>query len=442
MVIRWNDVTIDVLRADRTLPGPTWSSRTFAMVQAAVFDAVNGIDGSYEPYLVTTRAPRGASMDAAVAMAAHDVLVAIYPDQRRMLAQKLTQSLLRIHDGPLSELVGAAYGRRVAKAVLLNRADDGSNDTPIYTPDGQPGHWESDPMNPGQTALAPGWGDVAPFVMNSGDQFLPPPPPDMTSAAYTAAFNEVKSLGDLHSTTRTAEQTQIGHFWGYDRPGMGTPPALYNQIIQVVADQEHNAEVRNARLFFLANLAQADAGIAAWDCKYVDNFWRPVSAIRRADEDGNPDTIADPNWQPLGAPGDGVIPNFTPPFPAYVSGHATFGAAVFQVLSKFYGTDQYNFTITSDELPGVSRSFTSFSQAAAENGRSRIYLGIHWNFDDIQGEALGRSVGDWVFQNAGQPKSFEDSSETHFACITPPPRQDGSLWHAAKLVADFDFDPN
>jgi len=178
---------------------------------------------------------------------------------------------------------------------------------------------------------------------------------------------------------------------------MGAPPALYNQLVQTIAKQKHNTTVENARLFALANVAMADAGIAAWDCKFVDNLWRPVTAIHAAATDGNPDTIADPTWEPLGAPGGGVVPNFTPPFPAYVSGHATFGAAVCEVLKDFYHTDNIHFTLASDELPGVMRSFNSFTRAAAENGVSRIYLGIHWQFDNTEGQTLGRQIADFVF---------------------------------------------
>jgi len=235
--------------------------------------------------------------------------------------------------------------------------------------------------------------------MLDGAQFRPPPAPALTSAQYTAAFNEVKSLGAKNSTTRTADQTQIGIFWGYDRSGMGTPPALYNQLVQVIAKQKHNSTVENARLFALANVAMADAGVAAWDCKFIDNLWRPITAIQHADTDGNPDTTADPKWEPLGAPGGGVVPNFTPPFPAYVSGHATFGAAVCEVLKDFYHTDHVHFTLSSDELPGVTRHFDSFTQAAAENGESRIYLGIHWQFDNTVGQSVGRQVADFVFAN-------------------------------------------
>src|SRR4029079_1626098 len=231
-----------------------------------------------------------------------------------------------------------------------------------------------------------------------------PAPPALTSAQYAAAFNEVKSLGAKNSTTRTAEQTEIGVFWGYDRAGMGTPPALYCQATVVVCKLQHNDIVENARLFALTNAAMADAGFASWNAKFKYDLWRPVTAIRRADEDGNAATEQDATWEPLGAPGGGVVPNFPPPFPAYVSGHATCGAAAFKVLADFYGTDSMHFTLHSDELPAVQRSFDSFSQAAQENGRSRIYLGIHWNVDDIQGEAMGRKVADWTIGHALQPR--------------------------------------
>src|SRR5439155_12101087 len=181
----------------------------------------------------------------------------------------------------------------------------------------------------------PNWGSVNPFSMLSGGQFRPPAPPALTSQAYTDAFNEVKSFGAIDSVVRTADQTEIGHFWAYDRPGTGAPPSLYNQITQVIAKQRHNSEIDNARLFALVNVAMADAGCAAWDAKYVYNFWRPITAIRQAALDNNPDTTADADWTPLGAPGDGVVPDFTPPFPAYISGHSTFGAALFETIHNF-----------------------------------------------------------------------------------------------------------
>lgn len=174
---------------------------------------------------------------------------------------------------------------------------------------------------------------------------------------------------------------------------------MYDEPVMTIAQLKHNTMRQNARLFASFGMAEADAGFTAWNAKYTYDFWRPITAIRSANQGGNPNTVADPNWVPLGAPGDGVVPDFTPPFPAYISGHSTFGAAAFEVLKDFYGTDHVHFTWMSDELPGVLRSFNSFGQAAAENGMSRIYLGIHWSFDNTNGQATGRSVADYVFQH-------------------------------------------
>ena len=403
-VIDWNNVAIDVLRADRTKAGPGWSSRALAITHGAIFDAANGFARTYGSIEFNAAAPHGANMDAAIAAAAHGVLTALYPDQRAFLDQKLQQSLGEVPNGN-GERKGLQYGSKSAEKWLRERRNDHSADVVPYTINPAAGHWSPDPMNPAQTALGPGWGFVEPFAVRSGDQFLPPPVPALTSAQYTQSFDEVKSLGEKNSTTRTPDQTEIGIFWAYDRPGTGTPPVLYNQVTQVIADNHDNTPLENARLFALVNIAQADAGITSWDCKYKDDFWRPITAIRRGGEDGNPDTAGQANWVPLGAPGNGsTIPDFTPPFPAYVSGHATFGAAAFQAIARFYGTDQMSFTLHSDELPGVTRSYTSLSQASAENGRSRIYLGIHWNFDDVQGRALGAQVGDWTFDHIARPR--------------------------------------
>lgn len=240
----------------------------------------------------------------------------------------------------------------------------------------------------------------------------------LASAEYTAAYNEVLALGGDGGSTptdRTAEQSEIGIFWGYDgRPGLGTPPRLYNQIVRTVAEQEGNTEAENARLFALVNIAMTDAGLTSWDDKYEQDFWRPILGIRGGDGDGNDQTVGDTDWTPLGAPASnpqaGEI-NFTPPFPAYTSGHATFGAAAFQMLARFYGTDDISFSFTSDEFNGVTvgsddavrpiatRTFDSFTDAKLENGESRIYLGIHWRFDADEGVATGDAVADYVFDS-------------------------------------------
>jgi hypothetical protein len=257
---------------------------------------------------------------------------------------------------------------------------------------------------------------VTPFVLHSMTQFKVPPPPPMNSPAYTRAFDAVTALGGdgVHTPTRrTTRETMIALFWGYDGTiGLGTPPVLYNEITRTIARQEHNTEEENARLFALVNTAMADTAIEVWHTKYADDFWRPVTAIRAANADSNPLTAADPTWTPLGAPAtNGSGTNFTPAFPAYPSGHAGFGGALFRILADFYGTNTISFTIGSDEFNGhtvdqfgnvrpvVHQHFTSFSQAAGQNGQSRIYLGIHWQFDKVQGIRLGTQIADFVFHH-------------------------------------------
>jgi len=278
-------------------------------------------------------------------------------------------------------------------------------------------------------ALGALWRVVTPFVLTSASQFRSPAPPLLTSSAYTAAFNEVKRLGGdgvITPTERTAAQTIAGIYWGYDgTPGLGTPPRLYNQIAVQIATQRGTDVIDLARLLALLNVGMAEAGLASWDTKYQYDFWRPITGIREADPgtgptgagDGNPLTIGDINFTPLGAPASNTSgPNFTPPFPAYTSGHATFGATLFQTLRRFYGTDAIAFTFVSDEFNGVTRdnrgnirpriprSFSSLSQAEEENGQSRIYLGIHWAFDKTQGIIQGRNVANYVFANAFTPQ--------------------------------------
>jgi hypothetical protein len=392
-IIAWNRTALEAARADMTVVGLL--SRNLAMVSAAVYDAVNAIDHIGAAYQVVLDAKPGSSPEAAASQAAYTVLLALYPSQKALFDATLAQTLGTIPDGP-AKAHGRDVGRAAARAILAWRANDGSSAMMTYTSGTAPGQWQPTPPDY-RAALEPMWGQVVPFGIPDAMSFLPPPPPPMDSPEYTAAFNEVKSLGALDSTTRTPEQTLIGRFWAYDLPGMGPPPVEYNQIAERIALEQHNTFDQNARMFALVDIAMADAGIVAWDTKYTYDFWRPITAIRAAATDGNPNTVADPSWTPLGAPGEGVIHDFTPPFPAYISGHATFGAALFQALADFYHTDNVTFTLTSDELPGVTRTYTSFSAAAEENGQSRIYLGIHWSFDKTEGIATGDSIANYVF---------------------------------------------
>jgi len=391
---------------------------------------VNAIAGGYHGYTDLPRATRPTSMQAAIAQASHDTLAMLFPAQAASFDQSLADELASLRLREARVLRGLALGRRAALAILALRSDDGSQHPEPrmdedFFPSDAPGWWRQDPIGLAPIALGAHWGEVDPFVLRSADQFRVPPPPELASAAYSAAFDEVKALGGDGSTTptvRNADQTQTGIYWAYDgTPSLCAPPRLYNQITVSIADQRRTGPVALARLLALVNVAMADAGIAIWESKYHYQLWRPVIGIREADPgtgpselgDGNPDTLGDPDFSPLGAPASNLAgPNFTPPFPAYPSGHAGFGGALFQMLREFYGTDRIAFTFVSDEYNGTTRandgsvrpllprSFRTLSQAEEENGQSRIYLGIHWSFDKTEGIVQGRRIARYVFRNA------------------------------------------
>jgi hypothetical protein len=444
-VLTWNSIAMQAAVNDHAIGapglqfGPTRTSRALAIVQASVFDAVNSIDPVYQPYLIQLPAPHNASIDAAVAAAAHETLVALYPYQRAYFDQQLVASLRGIPLIPLIE--GFAVGAIVADYTLAVRANDGSQvdapgHQPTYTYGQMPGQWRVDPLHPTAMPLTPDWGGVTPFVIQGPTQFGAPLPPAINSQAYADAYNQVKAIGGDGvdtPTIRNENQTNIGFYWGYDaQPGLCAPVRFYNQIAQDVAVQAGNTEVENARLFALVNLAMADAGITCWNDKYANAYWRPVTAIRENDPGTGPSGLGSDNpwlvdqgdihWKPLGAPADnGGGTNFTPPFPAYTSGHATFGGALFKIMEDFYQSDSIpnggQITVVSDEFntitvdqfghtrPLLPRTYDSFSQMAGENAWSRIYLGIHWQFDAVEGIRCGNNIADYVFTHALLPRS-------------------------------------
>jgi hypothetical protein len=435
-LLYWHGVAIDASGLDHTPLavgetrvfgeqfGPTRSSRAMAITMIAIYDAVNTILGGFQGFSGSFTTPARTSIDAAIAQAAHDTLVVMYPSQAAAFDAKLTADLANIVTKVASQKTdGITLGAATAAAILANRANDGANlrAEPIVGVDfitgTGPGQWTQDPVSLEPIALGAYWAsDVKPFVLKSASQYRLPKPPALTSAAYTADFNEVQTLGSdgvVTPTTRTAEQTIIGTFWAYDAaPTLCAPPRLFNQVVTQIAEQEGTYNVGDlARLLAMTNVAMADAALIAWDSKYYYKRWRPIGGQRI--DDGNPDTVTDPLFSPLGAPASNLtVANFTPPFPAYPSGHATFGGALMQTMRNFYGHDDFEFTLTSDEYNGVTKdntgatrpavvlSYNSFSEVENEINRSRVYLGVHYNYDSIYGNAAGRQGANYMYRRA------------------------------------------
>ena len=389
VVTDWNNAALNAIRADKA-PPPT-ASRELAILHVAIYDAVNGIARTHEPYLATGLVPASASIEAAANAAAHKALVALYPGHSASFDAGYQAALNAIANSPQKD-AGVAWGENVASQILAARATDGATNT--APPPAGTGCGEWVPTPPAHAPyLLPQWAFLSPFCMSSSAAFRPLGPPDMCSAKYIADVNEVKALGAATNSTRTADQSQIALFWA-DGGGTETPPGHWNSIAQIVSTAQHTRIEDNARLFALLNLAMADAAICAWDAKYAFNFWRPVTAIR--DTTGCcPAIVPDPAW---------ISFIVTPPFPDYVSGHSTFSSAAAVVLASFYGTDNIAFSTGSDFLPGVYRNFNSFSAAAAEAAMSRIYGGIHFRAAVEDGAAGGIEVGNLVVQNFLLPK--------------------------------------
>src|SRR5881394_3492662 len=344
VVTDWNNATLDAIRTGRT--PPPIASRRLAILHASIYDAINGIARTNEPYLVQSSAPSSASREAAASAAAHQALVNLFPAAASSFDALHAAILAGIPNGP-QKTAGITWGEFVANQILAARANDG-HDAIVPPPGGSgPGVWI--PTPPALLPyLLPQWGFVVPFGMTNSSQFRPPGPPSLDSQQYAADYDEVKGLGAAVGSTRTEDQTEIALFWA-DGAGTETPPGHWNSIAQIIAAARGNTLEENARLLALLNIAMADAAICAWDAKYTYHFWRPVTAINYAEPELN--------WASF------IV---TPPFPDYVSGHSTFSGASATVLASFYGTGELPFTTGSDFPPGVYRSFETCMDAADE----------------------------------------------------------------------------
>lgn len=378
------------------------------MVNVAMFEAVNSVDRIYQPYHAYLSAPANTNPSAAAAQAARDVLVNLYPSRQAIYDAALAASLASIPNGP-GKTHGIALGHVSAQTIIQARSTDGTQITPTYVYGNNPGDYRPTPPDFAQPAANPGWGLTVPWTMIGGNQFRSHGPlgfHNMTSLLHSRDYadqvNEIKSIGARNSTTRTDDQTHIAFFWANDVNGTSKPPGQLNTITQTVSAGHNCTLQENARLFCLITLAMGDAGLVAWDMKYDTDIdlWRPVTAIQFADTDGNPHTTADPNWLPLNS--------FTPPFPSYTSGHATFSAAHGAVMADFFA-DRTSFTVTTEDpfynaLPShPNRSYASFSDAAWENAVSRLYLGVHYRMDAVDGNRSGAQLGHWVTSHMLRP---------------------------------------
>jgi len=385
VVTEWNEIMLQSVKSAAIPPPKT--SRAYAMVQGAVYDAVNSISRTHYQYKFMEAPALGASKEAAAAAAAHKVLVGLFPTQQATLDTKLNDTLNALGGSAQSKLDGRNLGVSIGTQMLTLRSNDQSGAPQTYTPKSGAGFWR--PVDGVTPAVLPQWGNVTPFTMNSATQFRGTAmPPSLSSQTYADALNEVKDIGALNSATRTADQTNIAKFWA-DGGGTVTPPGHWNRIGQTVGTQLGNSVEQNARMFALMNLGMADAAINCWNIKYETEFWRPIMAIREADTDGNNATTQDAAWTPLLG---------TPNFPSFTSGHSTFSAAAATILGGLFG-DNVAFT-SSTEFAGVpDRSFTSFSQAANEAALSRLYGGIHYSFDNLEGLNCGNAIGGYVSDN-------------------------------------------
>jgi hypothetical protein len=385
-VVDWNKELVDIVKAPGNQPATVHPTRSYALLHAAMYDAVVSITHADQPYAFEVSADPGARPDAAADQAAHDVLLMLYPSVQPTLDQLLSTELAALPSGQATQ-DGIKVGHTVAVLMLAERAGDGSatKPAPFVVPVPQPGAYQLTPPNH-PAPMFTNWGSITPFVLNSGDQFRPPPPPALNSTTWAQAINEVQSLGRDTSTTRTPDQTQIGKFWA---------PPIWNTWNEIAEGQvtARRTNLEDAtKMFADLNLAFADTAIAFYDAKYHYLVWRPITAIQSGTP-GNPQVTADPTWNALAT---------TAADPSYPGAHSSISEAAAVVLTQFFG-NRVDLTVHSDALNGVSRQFASFQDAATEAGLSRIFAGQHTRIDHEAGLTLGSDVAKFVLKDASTP---------------------------------------
>jgi hypothetical protein len=385
VISEWNEIAVTTLLGDTTKQ-LVEDFLYMGFVQAAVYDAVVGVEGRYAPYRFHAHAPHGTSAQAAAVAAAHKVLVTYVPSAQASLDSAYAASLAKLPDGKAKNR-GIAFGIRAADHLIRLRANDGRNAPIEFTQPPAPGVWR--PTPPGFLPMSAPWmGFVTPLLVRSATQFAPPPPPTLTSARYTRDFNEVKALGSATSTARTAAQTDTALFFS------GNALIQYNTALRDQVTVRHLDIVETARMFAAIDMSLADAEISVWHAKYVYGFWRPITAINLADTDGNPATLADPTWVPL-------LTN--PPYPEYPSGYNVVNSTVSHGLEDLFRTRQLQLTLISTAVPGVVRHYDSGRALRRDVVDARVWLGIHFRFADTASRDLGRRLTDWSLDHYFQP---------------------------------------
>jgi hypothetical protein len=378
VVTDWNEI----MRTNVSPTAPPEQARYAAITHLAMFEAVNAITKEYTPYLGTVTARRGANPEAAAIAAAHRMLINYFPANAATLDARRAQSLGQIPDSA-SKTAGIAVGEAAAKAMIAARANDGSGDLMDYTPKNGIGFWQPTPPNFPEGQFLH-WGKVTPVGLASGRQFRPKPPPALTSCRYARDYNEVKSVGALSSTTRTPEETNLA-LWA----SMTSPVNLWNPVAVEIVTRQRKSLSQNARIFALLNMAIFDASIATFEAKYFYHLWRPVTAIHAGDLDGNSRTKADPGFMSLLT---------APPYPAYPSGHGGLSNGGRVMLQRLLGT-RHSITLTNPGVPGLVLKYSRLRQVTDDIADARIFAGIHFRFDQVGAEILGRQVARYIHLN-------------------------------------------